>query len=302
MFFSKLIRLFLLFGVLALNCSAYKILVFSPTLSRSHMISNGRVADALASDEHDVTLVEIQYAVPLDVLNLALLKEQKFDVIISEQLNFCGAGVGHLLNIPINIILCSTSLQEHVTSLIGLPFPSSYVPSLMDSNVPDKMSLVQRFQNLMRQFVGYNYNFYGIDPLTQIFQKHFGIDFPDLRSIVNRLPDQFGRAIRTMLDDPSFGANAKRTKKLLSTKPFTAKERLLKNMRFLEMNGGELPELLSESRNMSVVQLYNLDLAMLATLALLTLLIILRYLAKFALASAILAKSLLMKTKKNKEE
>uniref|UniRef100_A0A183CMK3 Nuclear receptor n=1 Tax=Globodera pallida TaxID=36090 RepID=A0A183CMK3_GLOPA len=89
----------------------------------------------------------------------------------------------------------------------------------------------------------------------------------------------------------SFGANAKRTKKLLSTKPFTAKERLLKNIRFLEMNGGELPELLSESRNMSVVQLYNLDLAMLATLALLTLLIILRYLAKFALASAILAKT-----------
>uniref|UniRef100_A0A914H1V3 glucuronosyltransferase n=1 Tax=Globodera rostochiensis TaxID=31243 RepID=A0A914H1V3_GLORO len=551
MFSSIFIRLFLLIGISALNCSAYKILVFSPTLSRSHMISNGRVADALASDGHAVTLVEIQYAVPLDILNvtklanvwhipgqffraeidgkpftkiiadnafeadsiiasffmskafqytlndaceaffttqsqqLALLKEQKFDVIISEQLNFCGAGVGHLLNIPINIILCSTSLQEHVTSLIGLPFPSSYVPSLMDSNVPDKMSLVQRFQNLMRQFVGYNYNYYGTDPLTQIFQKHFGIDFPDLRSIVNRSPfifvaadefvdfprpifpnviyigglgmekshgeqkqitlkepflremtkgvdgvvffsmgsimrstempesfrrhiieafsqftnyhfivkvekedtyianltlhldnvfltswapqsellnhprlrlfithggynslleaanagvpvllmgffadqyrnarvaerngwglavdkrlllessDQFGRAIRTVLDDPSFGANAKRTKKLLSTKPFTAKERLLKNIRFLEMNGGELPELLSESRNMSAVQLYNLDLAMLATLALLTLLIILRYLAKFALASAILAKSLRMKTKKNKEE
>ncbi|KAI3415490.1 hypothetical protein GPALN_005093 [Globodera pallida] len=325
-----------------------------PTLSRSHMISNGRVADALASDEHDVTLVEIQYAVPLDVLNvtksatvwhipgqffrpeidgkpftkmladnafepdsiiasffmskafqytlndaceafittqsqqLALLKEQKFDVIISEQLNFCGAGVGHLLNIPINIILCSTSLQEHVTSLIGLPFPSSYVPSLMDSNVPDKMSLVQRFQNLMQL----------IFPTS----VQLSIGYRNAR-VAER--NGWGLAVdkRLLLENSDhFGANAKRTKKLLSTKPFTAKERLLKNMRFLEMNGGELPELLSESRNMSVVQLYNLDLAMLATLALLTLLIILRYLAKFALASAILAKSLLMKTKKNKEE
>jgi hypothetical protein len=31
-----------------------KILVFSPTLSKSHMINNARVGDALAKDEHNV--------------------------------------------------------------------------------------------------------------------------------------------------------------------------------------------------------------------------------------------------------
>jgi glucuronosyltransferase len=44
----------LLLSVLAQSAGGSKILVFSPTVSRSHMISNGRVADALASDGHDV--------------------------------------------------------------------------------------------------------------------------------------------------------------------------------------------------------------------------------------------------------
>ncbi|KAK5972297.1 hypothetical protein GCK32_001628 [Trichostrongylus colubriformis] len=37
---------------------SYKILVFSPTISRSHMISNGRIADELAIAGHDVVLFE----------------------------------------------------------------------------------------------------------------------------------------------------------------------------------------------------------------------------------------------------
>lgn len=35
-------------------CNGYKILIFSPTNSRSHMISNGRIADTLAKDGHEV--------------------------------------------------------------------------------------------------------------------------------------------------------------------------------------------------------------------------------------------------------
>lgn len=36
------------------STNGYKILVFSPTVSKSHMIENGRVADVLALDGHDV--------------------------------------------------------------------------------------------------------------------------------------------------------------------------------------------------------------------------------------------------------
>jgi hypothetical protein len=44
-------------------------------------------------------------------------------------------------------------------------------------------------------------------------------------------------------------------------KPFTAEERLQRSIRFLELSGGHLPELMSESRNMSIVALYNVDIA-----------------------------------------
>lgn len=62
----------------------YKILVFSPTIQKSHMISNGRVADALAKDGHNVvgqrggtyidsrfrfqTLLEVEYDVRPDAI------------------------------------------------------------------------------------------------------------------------------------------------------------------------------------------------------------------------------------------
>ncbi|EGT42702.1 CBN-UGT-47 protein [Caenorhabditis brenneri] len=41
--------------------SAYKILVFSPATSKSHLISNGRIADELARAGHNVTLLEVDF-------------------------------------------------------------------------------------------------------------------------------------------------------------------------------------------------------------------------------------------------
>ncbi|CAK5047080.1 unnamed protein product [Meloidogyne enterolobii] len=45
---------YLLFLIYLFNVESSKILVFSPTISRSHMISNARIADTLASDGHNV--------------------------------------------------------------------------------------------------------------------------------------------------------------------------------------------------------------------------------------------------------
>uniref|UniRef100_A0A1I7RXT7 glucuronosyltransferase n=1 Tax=Bursaphelenchus xylophilus TaxID=6326 RepID=A0A1I7RXT7_BURXY len=43
--------------------TCYKILIYSPTLSRSHMIQNGRVGDALARGGHNVTVLELDLAI-----------------------------------------------------------------------------------------------------------------------------------------------------------------------------------------------------------------------------------------------
>ena len=55
-----LVFLFLLFK----STYCHKILVFSPTNSMSHLISNGRIGDTLALDNHDVTILEAEFRVP----------------------------------------------------------------------------------------------------------------------------------------------------------------------------------------------------------------------------------------------
>jgi hypothetical protein len=73
--------------------------------------------------------------------------------------------------------------------MLGLPNPSSYIPAIIGSSLTDRMSLAERFFNLRLHFAGY-YTFIqnSIDPLTQIFRRNFGADFPDLRDIVKDSP------------------------------------------------------------------------------------------------------------------
>lgn len=57
-------RLIFLTAILALCANlvvSYKILVFSPATSKSHLISNGRLADELARAGHDVTVLELDF-------------------------------------------------------------------------------------------------------------------------------------------------------------------------------------------------------------------------------------------------
>ncbi|KAI6190376.1 Glucuronosyltransferase [Aphelenchoides bicaudatus] len=168
--------LFILLSCLFIDANAYKILVHSPTLTRSHMISAARVGDVLHRDGHNVTVMELHYAFvpgsidsvqsanlwkytfdwprrPKNFLpsertgnilheptvreffdgkyswhemmadccatalkNGSLLEEirrQKFDVIITEQLEWCGQAISHLVGIKTRIWLSSCPLMEH---------------------------------------------------------------------------------------------------------------------------------------------------------------------------------------------
>jgi hypothetical protein len=43
-------------------------------------------------------------------------------------------------------------------------------------------------QNIFLQFGAYTFLHDGMDPMTEIFRKHFGQEFPDLRDIVKESP------------------------------------------------------------------------------------------------------------------
>ncbi|KAI1711339.1 UDP-glucoronosyl and UDP-glucosyl transferase domain-containing protein [Ditylenchus destructor] len=228
----------------------YKILVFSPTLTRSHMILNGKVADTLAADGHDVTVLEIEFFVnskaiestklakrwiidgPFVEKNLhekqnigarsfqmvnmlqkimaigffqkflnkacqnflnepgiiEKLKAEKFDVFIGYQLNLCGSALSRAVDIPIHILLVSCPIQEHVSSILGLPFQTSYVPTLFHSDFSDKMTYWERMNNFLLA-TGAQYSFMvATSGVTRMFREKFGGDFPDAIDIVKDSP------------------------------------------------------------------------------------------------------------------
>nr|CAD2176606.1 unnamed protein product [Meloidogyne enterolobii] len=93
----------------------------------------------------------------------------------------------------------------------------------------------------------------------------WGLPF-DKRLLLNG-NEEFKKAILKVIENPSYLKSAKRIQKLVLNKPFSAEERLLRSIRFLEISGGKLPELLPESRNMSTIAFYNLDILILATIS-----------------------------------
>ncbi|CAD5213408.1 unnamed protein product [Bursaphelenchus xylophilus] len=56
---------------------AAKILVYSPTISKSHMQMNSRIADALARDGHNVTILDVEYMVKPQDVNYTKLANRK---------------------------------------------------------------------------------------------------------------------------------------------------------------------------------------------------------------------------------
>ncbi|VDL69233.1 unnamed protein product [Nippostrongylus brasiliensis] len=194
--------------------TTYKILVFSPTISRSHMISNGRIADELAKAGHDVVLFEpdflnISAAVMSskiarrwtvygfapalrnvlqgfsetafeqfslleehrglllysraynelceDLINrdelIDALRAEKFDGYFGEQINLCGNGLAHVLGIKSHFWVSSCPIGDHMAWILGMPQPSSFIPSLIAMDITHRPSYIERVQNVWATFL-----------------------------------------------------------------------------------------------------------------------------------------------------
>ncbi|NP_001380233.1 glucuronosyltransferase [Caenorhabditis elegans] len=164
--------IFVLLATFVNAAFSYKILVFSPATSKSHLISNGRLADELARAGHDVTVLELDFLGISQTTNSVKvakkriidgfqestnfknvlhgfsetvmeepsftdeikgwwayqnvyndlcaeflkmddifneLKNAKFDGFFAEQINLCGFGYAHALEIPRHFLISSCS-------------------------------------------------------------------------------------------------------------------------------------------------------------------------------------------------
>ncbi|KAI1698880.1 UDP-glucoronosyl and UDP-glucosyl transferase domain-containing protein [Ditylenchus destructor] len=70
----------------------------------------------------------------------------------------------------------------------------------------------------------------------------WGLAFDKLRLLSDHT--EFLESVRELLTNSSYAVTARRTQKLIKSKPMSAEERLQKSVRFLEENGGKLPEIL----------------------------------------------------------
>ena len=108
------------------------------------------------------------------------LAKEKFDLLITEQLNICGVGLKHILNIPSLIWVSSCPLDDHMAYMLGVPTPLSYVPAVGEISVSDHMSYFERIQNWLEFYKNVRSYEYGMRQTNEVFKKHYGPDFPDL--------------------------------------------------------------------------------------------------------------------------
>ncbi|CAP20492.1 Protein CBG23714 [Caenorhabditis briggsae] len=233
-------RLPCLLFIFLVAVDAGKVLVYSPSISRSHLISNGRIADALVDAGHDVVMFIPEYELLTDSVGtkkatvitlkgfsrkyeeemkgfgvamfsttrlgfwertmyeksmtamcddlmanngaLKPLRDMKFDVAFSEQIDLCGVGVIRYLGIQNHLWVSTTPIMDAVSYNLGIPYPSSYVPSIEENDNGDKMNFWQRAFNLYMHIGSIIIHRYGTDGTTEVFRK-YDPDFPNVRDI-----------------------------------------------------------------------------------------------------------------------
>ncbi|RCN35522.1 glycosyltransferase family 28 protein [Ancylostoma caninum] len=81
------------------------------------------------------------------------LRAEHFDGYFGEQINLCGNGMAHALGIKSHFWVSSCPVADHMAWVLGMPQPSSYIPSLVRIDVTNKMSYLERVQNIYSTFL-----------------------------------------------------------------------------------------------------------------------------------------------------
>ncbi|RCN35520.1 hypothetical protein ANCCAN_18603 [Ancylostoma caninum] len=111
------------------------------------------------------------------------LRAEQFEAYFGEQINLCGNGLAHVLGIKTHFWVSSCSITDHMAWVLGMPQPSSYIPSLVGMDTTNKMSYLERVRNIYSTFLYVYFMEKSVEQTTEIFRRKYGPHFPHLGKI-----------------------------------------------------------------------------------------------------------------------
>uniref|UniRef100_A0A0K0FG91 glucuronosyltransferase n=1 Tax=Strongyloides venezuelensis TaxID=75913 RepID=A0A0K0FG91_STRVS len=113
------------------------------------------------------------------------LRKEEFDLGITETINIYVLGMFKVWGIKSYIAGYSMSLGNDLYKYFGLPFPSSFMPTLMSSST-DEMTYSERFENWFVHNFGETVMYFLKDKMTlqSEFDRKYGVGFYDSDNII----------------------------------------------------------------------------------------------------------------------
>ncbi|KAF8361778.1 hypothetical protein PRIPAC_88701 [Pristionchus pacificus] len=113
------------------------------------------------------------------------LKAEKFDVMITENGDYCGVGLSHLIQPPSYVTCSSNVMMSNIARDIGIPLPRSYIPSYSTLRI-DPHSMWSRAKNWINHLVMQTFHDMPRDSCQDVFKEKYGTSFPDFAEITSK--------------------------------------------------------------------------------------------------------------------
>ncbi|GMT10495.1 hypothetical protein PFISCL1PPCAC_1792, partial [Pristionchus fissidentatus] len=113
------------------------------------------------------------------------LRAEKIDVGFGESMDWCMAGLFHLVGIKKFAVTESIAMKEGFFPITQVPTIPSYVPSIMGGSFGDDMTFYQRAFNFFNLFMYERFNF---KPTTK-YQQVFESNYPGFPSVIDLMAE-----------------------------------------------------------------------------------------------------------------
>ncbi|KAI6176279.1 UDP-glucuronosyl UDP-glucosyltransferase domain containing protein [Aphelenchoides bicaudatus] len=113
------------------------------------------------------------------------MRNEKFDLAIVSNLDFCDLGLVRMLNIPIHIWTTTGPIHDIQAQTIGIPVETSYVPTIWDNFAGPVMTLRERLTNYVRIYTDRLLTYENNVAMTRLFRTHVRADFPEMNKIAS---------------------------------------------------------------------------------------------------------------------